>query len=73
MSGVGRFSMGAVTRPKKWWTTKEVAYELGVAERTIYRLARRKILPAIKAGWQWRFNIEQIKAWIAEGGCDKWL
>jgi excisionase family DNA binding protein len=43
---------------------KDVAEYLKVTERTIYRLAAAKKIPAFKVGGSWRFSREGIDAWI---------
>lgn len=59
-------------------TVKEVAEYLKVNERTIYRLATRKEIPAFRVGASWRFKREEIDGWMARqvepnelGGGDK--
>lgn len=47
-------------------TIKEVAEFLKVNERTVYRLAAAKKIPAFKVGNAWRFKKIEIDAWIAE-------
>ena len=46
-------------------TIKEVAEYLKVTERTIYRLAAAKKIPAFKVGGTWRFRQADIDSWIA--------
>ena len=46
-------------------TIKEVAEYLKVTERTIYRLAAAKKIPAFKVGGTWRFRTADIDSWIA--------
>jgi excisionase family DNA binding protein len=46
-------------------TIKEVAEYLKVTERTIYRLAAAKKIPAFKVGGTWRFKTADIDGWIA--------
>lgn len=46
-------------------TIKEVAEYLKVTERTIYRLAAAKKIPAFKVGGTWRFRTADIDRWIA--------
>lgn len=46
-------------------TIKEVAEYLKVTERTIYRLAAAKKIPAFKVGGAWRFRTTDIDSWIA--------
>lgn len=45
-------------------TIGEVADYLKVTERTIYRLAAAKKMPAFKVGGSWRFSRGDIYAWI---------
>ena len=45
-------------------TIKEVADYLKVTERTIYRLAAAKQVPAFKVGGSWRFSRSEIDLWI---------
>lgn len=47
-------------------TISEVAEYLKVAERTIYRLAAAKKIPAFKVGGMWRFLRADIDAWIKQ-------
>lgn len=45
-------------------TIKEVAEYLKVNERTVYRLAGAKKIPAFKVGGTWRFVRSDIDQWI---------
>lgn len=45
-------------------TLPEVAAYLKVTERTIYRLAGSKRIPAFKVGGVWRFSRAEIDNWI---------
>jgi len=47
-------------------TIKQVADYLKVTERTIYRLAAAKKIPAFKVGGTWRFSRADIDRWIAQ-------
>lgn len=47
-------------------TLPEVAAYLKVTERTIYRLAGGKRIPAFKVGGVWRFSRADIDAWIKQ-------
>jgi excisionase family DNA binding protein len=52
-------------------TPKQVADFLKVTERTIYRLAAAKKIPAFRVGGTWRFSKAEINQWIqrqSEGG-----
>ncbi len=45
-------------------TVREVAAYLNVNEKTVYRLAQRRDLPAFKVAGAWRFKREDIDLWI---------
>lgn len=47
-------------------TIKEIADYLKVTERTIYRLAAAKQMPAFKIGGSWRFSRQDIDSWIKQ-------
>lgn len=47
-------------------TIKEIADYLKVTERTIYRLAAAKQMPAFKIGGSWRFSRNDIDDWIKQ-------
>jgi len=47
-------------------TIGEVADYLKVTERTIYRLAGAKQIPAFKVGGNWRFSRVDIDRWIQQ-------
>ena len=47
-------------------TIREVAGFLKVTERTIYRLAGAKKIPAFKVGGTWRFSRVDIDSWIKQ-------
>ena len=47
-------------------TVGEVADYLRVSRSTVFRLLKRKELPAFKVGGDWRFNMEEIERWCAE-------
>jgi len=47
-------------------TLPQVALYLKVTERTIYRLAAAKEIPAFKVGGSWRFSLPDIERWIKE-------
>lgn len=52
-------------------TLAEVAAYLKVTERTIYRLAGAKKIPAFKVGGSWRFRKTDIDDWINSQSLDK--
>jgi excisionase family DNA binding protein len=45
-------------------TLRQVADFLKVTERTTYRLAAAKKIPAFKVGGTWRFSKAEINQWI---------
>ena len=49
-------------------TVKDVAAFLKLDERTVYNLAIKKKLPAVKIGKQWRFSRSQIEQLFHGGG-----
>ena len=51
-------------------TIGEVADYLKVTERTIYRLAGAKQIPAFKVGGSWRFSLADIDVWIKQQSMD---
>jgi excisionase family DNA binding protein len=59
------------TSPTEILTIKEVASYLKVTERTIYRLAGAKKIPAFKVGGTWRFSRIDIARWIARQSTSK--
>ena len=48
-------------------TLEEAAEFLKVHPSTIYRLVKKRSLPAFKMGSDWRFNQESIERWIEDG------
>ena len=56
--------MDSSSDPVSIMTIKEVSDYLKVTERTIYRLAAGKQIPAFKVGGSWRFSRSEIDQWI---------
>ena len=50
----------------KVMTVEEVSEYLHVHPSTIYRLIKRRKIPAFRIGSDWRFNIETIDKWRSE-------
>lgn len=49
------------------WTVEEVAAYLNFAPETIRSMARNGIIPSLKVGKRiWRFDAQQIKAWLEQ-------
>ncbi|WP_374663315.1 helix-turn-helix domain-containing protein [Ramlibacter sp.] len=59
-------AMSSSTREGEILTIKQVAEYLKVTERTIYRLAAAKKIPAFKVGGTWRFSLADIDSWIKQ-------
>jgi excisionase family DNA binding protein len=47
-------------------TLEETAQFLKVHPSTVYRLLKKRSIPAFKVGSDWRFNQESIERWIKE-------
>ena len=47
-------------------TPKEAAKYLGFHLVTIYRLLKKKEIPAVKIGGQWRFKKDILDAWLVD-------
>ena len=47
-------------------TIPEIAKYLKVTEKTIYKLAGAKKIPAFKVGGSWRFSKADIDSWIKQ-------
>jgi excisionase family DNA binding protein len=45
-------------------TLDEVADFLHVHPSTVYRLLKKRAIPAFKMGSDWRFNQESIEQWV---------
>lgn len=60
----------ATAKTSEILTIKEVADFLKVTERTIYRLAAAKQIPAFKVGGSWRFSKADIAEWIKQQAVD---
>jgi len=58
--------MSAKSSSSEILTIREVAGYLKVTERTIYRLAAAKKIPAFKVGGAWRFSRADIDIWIKQ-------
>lgn len=47
-------------------TPKEAAKYLGFHLVTIYRLLKKKEIPAVKIGGQWRFKKDVLDSWLVD-------
>lgn len=48
----------------EWLTAEEVAERLKVSLDLVYKLIKRKNLPAHKVGRSWRFSRVELDAWV---------
>jgi excisionase family DNA binding protein len=53
-----------VVETDKWITLEELAEYLKFSRTKLYRLAQEGEIPASKVGSQWRFNRQEIDAWV---------
>jgi excisionase family DNA binding protein len=51
-----------------WLTVREAAHLLRLGEITVYRLAQRRKIPAVKVGGSWRFSRSVLEEWLKSGG-----
>ena len=54
--------------PDPWVSVDEVATHLGVARDTVYRWIEKNALPAHRVGRLWKFQINEVDAWVRSGG-----
>ena len=48
----------------KWLTLDELAEYLKLSRTKLYRMAQKGEIPASKVGAQWRFDRDEIDAWM---------
>jgi len=51
---------------EKLLTLRQVSEKLQISDNTLYKLARKGEIPAIKIGNQWRFKAQDIERWLEE-------
>jgi len=51
---------------KEYLTIKEVSEYLKLPEETVYKYARGSRIPASKVGRYWRFERDEVDAWVSE-------
>jgi excisionase family DNA binding protein len=54
-------------KPEKLMTLEEVAEYLRLSVHTIYKMAQKGKIPALKAGKKWRFRKGDIDRWLSTG------
>ncbi|HBE45179.1 MAG TPA: DNA-binding protein [Deltaproteobacteria bacterium] len=58
-------------KEKEIMTVKQVAEYLQMDEHTIYKLARKGLIPSLKIAGQWRFKKDVIDKWISEQSLER--
>ena len=48
----------------KWLTLEELASYLKLSRSNLYRMTQRGEVPASKIGARWRFDRDEIDAWV---------
>lgn len=51
----------------KWLTLDELAAYLKLSRTKLYGMAQKGLIPCGKVGTQWRFDREEIDAWVKSG------
>ena len=51
----------------RWLSMDEIATHMGVSEDTIHRWIRLKRMPAHKVGRLWKFDKNEVDAWVRSG------
>lgn len=52
----------------KWMSTKQVCEYLGISRDTVTKWIKDKGMPAHQIGRTWRFDREEIDAWMRNDG-----
>jgi excisionase family DNA binding protein len=53
---------------EEFLTVREAANLLRLGQITVYRLAKRRRIPAVKVGGSWRFSRSLLEEWFMSGG-----
>lgn len=49
---------------ERWFSLEEIAQYLGVTKDTLYKWVGQKTIPAYKVGRLWKFNKDEVDAWV---------
>lgn len=52
---------------ERWLSVDEIADHLGVGRETIYNWIERRDMPAHRVGRFWKFQKNEVDAWIKSG------
>ncbi|MFE9084630.1 methylation-associated defense system helix-turn-helix domain-containing protein MAD1 [Brevundimonas sp. NPDC003935] len=51
----------------RWVSVEEIAEHLGVSKDTVYGWITKKEMPAHKVGRLWKFQTDEVDAWVRHG------
>ncbi len=51
----------------RWLSVDEIAEHLGIQQETVYMWIVQKGLPAHKLGRLWKFDKDEVEAWVRSG------
>lgn len=52
----------------RWLGVEEIAEHLGVSKDTVYAWIAKRSMPAHRVGRLWKFQKQEVDAWIKKGG-----
>ncbi len=52
----------------RWLSVEEIAEHLGVSKDTVYAWVSAKHMPGHRVGRFWKFQKEEVDAWVKAGG-----
>lgn len=50
----------------KWYTLDDIAKHLGISRDTLTKLIKEQKFPAHKVGTKYRFDIQEVDAWVKQ-------
>ncbi len=59
--------MSSSSMNNRWLSVDEIAQHLGVGRNTVYRWITDRGMPAHRVGRLWKFQQDEVDAWIREG------
>lgn len=54
----------------RWLSVEEIAEHLGVSKDTVYAWIAKRNMPAHKVGRLWKFQRDEVDAWVKAGGAN---
>ena len=55
----------------KWYTLDDITKHLNVSRDTLTKLIREQDFPAHKVGTKYRFDIQEVDAWVKKSPANK--